>query len=166
MNGNDEVERLERNLERQLHWIAAADGKAGFGFAFATAMLGVLAATVPKNPAEWGIGPAIAAAFAMVLAIIALVLLSLATLPRVTGPKRSLIFWGGIAQFTVDQFKNAVSETTDAEYIADLAGQCHRNAEIASTKFALIRLASLCIYGAVLPWVAAVWLLYSRARAT
>jgi len=161
MEHRDLIPLLESNLARQLHWIASADTKAGFAFALTTAMLGLLAAIAPARASAWTMGPAVFTSFAVALGATALVFLSFASFPRTEGPKGSLIYCVGISQRSADQFRDAINALTLDAYTADLAAQCHRNAEIANRKFTWIQRAMLCLYISVLPWALALWLLYS-----
>jgi len=161
METTERIRFLETNLGRQLSWIRAADSRAALAFALNTGMLGVLAAVSPKQATAWGVAPAILASFAAAFALASLVCLTFASFPRVEGPRGSLVFFGGIAQRTTAQFKEAVTALSDESYIDDLANQCHRNAEIASQKFSWVQRAFVCLYLAVPPWGFAIFLLYN-----
>jgi hypothetical protein len=161
MDHKELVPLLESNLDRQLQWIAAADKKAAFTFTLATAMLGILASVAPKSACAWTIAPAIFTCFSVALSVSALFCLSFATFPRTKGPRGSLVFCAGIAQRSADQFKEATDCLSLEAYTADLALQCHRNAEIATLKFTWIQRALVCLYFSVIPWAIALWLLYS-----
>ena len=164
MDDRARIDLLDANLGRQLHWIAAADTKAGFAFTFSTALLGVLAASVPKDPSAWGVAPAIFASFAAAFTVAALLFLTFASFPRTEGPARSMVYCGGIAQCNIDQFRAMMSDVAVDAYCVDLAEQCHRNAQIAANKFAWIQRALVCLYLAVLPWALAIWTLYGRRK--
>jgi hypothetical protein len=158
---NELIAVLEKSLNRQLDWVKSADTKAAFSFAMNTAMLGVLAAMAPKHAASWTTLQAVFASFAAFFGFISLASLSVAAYPRTQGPKQSLIFSAGIAQRSTDQFKQAMVVLDEDAYITDLAEQCHRNAEIAITKFSWVQRAVFCMYVAVVPWAVALWLLYN-----
>ena len=160
MEHRELVPLLETNLARQLHWISSADTKAAFVFTLTTAMLGLLAAIAPRTTSAWTIAPAVFASFAGALGAAALLFVSFASFPRTKGPKRSLIYCAGIAQRSADQFKEGIYGLSVDAYTADLAAQCHRNAEIATRKFAWIQRALFCLYLSVPPWALALWLLY------
>ena len=162
MDHQELVPLLESNLSRQLHWIYSADTKAKFAFTLATAMLGVLAAVASGDAEAWGKAPAIFASFATALGVASLLSVSFATFPRTKGPKGSLIYCGGIAERTLDQFREAVSAVSSDSYVADLGAQCHRNAEIATAKFLWVQRALRCLYLSVPPWALAIWLLYAK----
>jgi len=164
VNSAERVSFLETNLARQLAWVAAADSKTSFVFAVNTAMLGLLAAASPKAVSGWAIAPAIFAAFAAALGLASLVLLSLAAFPRTKGPKGSLVFFGGIAKREAGQFHTAACGVTVEAYVDDLCAQCHRNAEIADSKFAWVQRSLFALYLEVVPWCLAVYLLYARSK--
>ena len=164
MEKSELVVVLEKNLARQLEWIKSADSKATFVFAMDTAMLGVLAAIAPKTAASWTTSQTVTASFAVFFGFVSFAFLSIAAFPRTLGPKGSVIFSSGIAQRSIDQFKQAMVSLTVEAYLEDLSEQCHRNAEIASSKFTWVQRAVLCTYIAIVPWVLALWLLYNTAR--
>jgi len=161
MSNVDEIAFLEGNLARQLGWIAAADAKATFVFAVDTAMLGVLAAVSPRSACEWELVPALVASLTVALLLASLSSLCFATFPRTKGPKRSLIYFGGVATQSREKFAEAVSQFSVPAYAADLAAQCHRNAEIAACKFRWVRRALASVFLSVLPWGATVFMLYN-----
>ncbi len=161
MEITERIRFLETNLGRQLSWIGAADSRSALAFALNTGMLGVLAAISPKQATAWAVAPAVFASFAVVFALGSLVCLTFASFPRVDGPRGSLVFFGGIAQRTAEQFKEAVNVLSDESYVDDLANQCHRNAEIANRKFSWVQRAFVCLYLAVPPWGLAIFLLYN-----
>ncbi|NTW63865.1 MAG: hypothetical protein HGA46_07220 [Chlorobiaceae bacterium] len=133
-------------------------------FAVDMALLGVLAALSPKHTADWTIAPAIFGALAAVACGTSLVLLSVASFPRTGGPKGSLLFFCGIAQHDFSQFKESACKLTIEGYLDDLYAQCHRNAEIAESKFAWVQRALLALYVSAVPWALAVYLLYADAK--
>lgn len=163
MDSADRIEFLERNLARQLTWIAAADSRSSFILAIDTGMLGLLAAVSPKSASAWTVAPAVFAAFAGALSLTSLIALSLASFPRTRGPKGSLIFFGGIAKLEASEYRTAACDLSTEAYIDELCAQCHRNAEIADLKFVWVRRSLLALYLSVMPWCLALYLLYTRA---
>lgn len=161
MTDFNKISFLEGNLSRQLAWISAADSKGSFIFALDTAMLGILAAVIPKSGTAWEIAPAIVASFSAIFGLASVLFLCFSSFPRTDGPKKSLIFFGGIAQRDGKQFTEAVSLLNHESYLADLSTQCHRNAEIAHSKFIWIRRALISLYLSVVPWAIAIFLLYN-----
>ena len=154
---------LEASLERHLRWIAAADTKTGFIFAVCTAMLGFLAAAAPKY-GSWTIAGVVFAISATVLLVSSLAALFVAVFPRTKGPKLSLIFFGGVADRAIDQFRRDILGNDEASYLEDVIQQCHINAQIAATKYAWVKRAAMLLYVAVIPWVPAAYILF-RDRA-
>lgn len=152
---------LTANLARQIEWVKQADTKANFAFAFNTAMFGMLAAVAPKSTDEWSAIAAIASILATLAFGYSLICVGFAMFPRTWGPNSSLIYCGGISKHTRDGFRAAVSSLTEDGHIEDLCDQCHRNAEIATTKFKWVQRALFSLYIAAGPWLLAVWLLYS-----
>jgi hypothetical protein len=164
MESAERIRLLEGNLDRQLAWIRAADGRSALAFALNTGMLGVLAAVSPKQATAWNLAPAIFAAFAVTLALASLACVAFVSFPRVKGPRGSIVFFGGIAQRTAGQFKEAITALSDGSYIDDLANQCHRNAEIATAKFYWVQRAFGGLFLAVPFWCLAVFLLYNGGQ--
>jgi hypothetical protein len=153
----EEVSRVEEGLRRVLGSVSAADSKATGVFAMDVAMLGGLAAAAPKHfflSFQWS--TIICSAVLLGFSVISL---SLATIPRLAGPE-SLLYFGGIAAYTPDDFRTRVLGCGDEDYLHDLIRQVHQNSKIAATKFGHIKRATLLIYIAVPFWVAAVFLSY------
>lgn len=163
MNDEDRRNYIESELGRLLSWISAADAKTSTIFAFATVMLGVLAALVPSAQ-EWVAGTAAWAAIAAVFLVVSLILSTFAAFPRTTGPKGSMVYFQGIASRKADDFSATVEKMTSTEYLEDLARQCHRNAEIAAAKYTWVRRAMIALYLGVIPWLVAVYHLYQQSN--
>lgn len=89
--------------------------------------------------------------------------LALVVFPRVKGPERSLVFFGGIASRKVDQFSEELEKIDDESLVKDLAFQCHRNAEIAKSKYTWVRRSAAFLYSAVIPWLISILLIF-RSR--
>lgn len=158
MIDKDILEWLEKNLSRQIQWIAAAESKAPSIYAFAAAMLGALVALVSSkeldSAVEW-----ISAVSAGILLLSSLLLITISTLPRRKGPKRSLIFFGGITERTCDEFEREVRKVTEAILIEDYSKQCYRNAQIASVKYKWLHCSMKTLYISIIPWLLSVILL-------
>lgn len=87
----------------------------------------------------------------------------MAVLPRVTGPSKSLLFFGRIGPCAdVDYIDNLKAASVD-DLIADWAAQIHRNAQIACDKFKWVRLAMLWSFVGILPWFTAIFSLIPKA---
>lgn len=150
---------LEKTLARLLEWIRAADAKIPSVLAISTSMLAVVAALFPKA-SSWTILSAVAGILAVTPLFICLVFLFLAAFPRTQGPNGSLCYFEGIKTHSPESYLRAISQLTAERYYADLAKQCHRNAEIASIKYRYLRVAMESLFLSILPWLAFVFLLY------
>lgn len=164
MESKDLLPVLEANLARQLHWIASSDSKSAFIFSVTAAMLGLLAAVAPADPAQWKIAPSITTVFTVVSAAASLAFLSFAAFPKTDGPKGSLVYCGGVAHRHQSHFCDQILSASYDTYAKDLAAQCHRNAVIASEKFKWIQRSMIALYVSIAPWALSVWLLYSASK--
>lgn len=155
----DEIEILEKTLERLLEWIRAADSKISPILAICTSMLAVVAALLPKISC-WSIIPIIVGILTILPLIGSLFFLFFAAFPRTEGPKGSLCYFEGIRTYNSNTYLNAIIQMTKEQYSADLASQCHRNAEIASIKYQHIKIALLLLFFSVIPWILFIFILY------
>ena len=159
MDSARRTEILEAMLAKQLGWIAAADAKTGFIFAVATAMLGVLASAAPAY-GEWTAFGVTLTTIATMLLFASLLCIVLAIFPRTFGPKLSVIFFGGIAGRTLDDYRSDMQTLSDEAYEEDLIQQCHINASIAATKYRWVKHGSVLLATSLPPWVAAAYILF------
>jgi hypothetical protein len=144
-------------LERNLAWIAAAEVKVGVIVAIDTAMLGGLGATfsaadgVARTPWAWlfAIGAAISLGSALFCA-------AKAVLPRVSGPAKSLLFFGRVGPCADVDYVESFKKATDTEFLEDWTAQIHRNAQIACDKFSWVRNSMWWSFLSVMPWFAAI----------
>lgn len=160
----DTLSFLENNLSRQLGWIQATESKISFIFAINTALLGVLAALLPNTSDNWTIWLSIPVVFTSIALLLSILFLSLASFPRTKGPAGSVIYFGGIMEYTPSEFSTKVHAMKDQDYIADLLSQCHRNAEIVQKKYKWIKKAMISLYISILPWVLSLFLLYKLVQ--
>jgi hypothetical protein len=123
-------------------------------------MLGTLAVLTPSAD-SWPIGAAIFSSFAIILLSLSIVFCACAAFPRTSGPKGSMIFFGGIVQREADQYRLAATSLSDEDYLDDLARQCHANAQIAATKYDWVKRGLACLFLATLPWALSVYFLYA-----
>jgi len=147
-------------LERNLAWIAAAEVKVGVIVAIDTAMLGGLATAFGASDATartvWACLWITSAAGTAVGGVLCA---AIAILPRVSGPLRSLLFCGRVAELNREDYAIKFRGVTDTELLDDWVAQIHRNAEIAVMKFAWVRRSLWFSFISVLPWVAAMAML-------
>ena len=159
MDVSRRIDLLETTLARQLGWIAAADTKTAFIFAVATAMFGFLASAAPGY-GKWSALGVTLATISSVILLASLACVVLAVFPRTKGPKLSVIFFGGIANRDVDDFRSDMQSLSDEAYEEDLIQQCHINAWIASTKYRWVKVASILLAGGTVPWILAAYALF------
>lgn len=154
------LDLLDRILGRNLGWIATADSKVAPILAVDTAMLGVLAALVPR-PSGWTFLQVAATSLAVALLLASVVCLVLAVFPRTEGPRGSRVYFGSIAKMEREAYVTSILSGVTQELLQDFTRQCHRNAEIADAKFSYVRRAMLLVFFSIIPWLVAVALLYS-----
>jgi hypothetical protein len=154
------MERLQTAqwvLERNLGWIAAAEVKVGVIVAIDTAMLGGLGAAFSTAEVtmrtHWAVLFTLAAA---VLLAVGLWSAAMAVLPRVTGPLKSLLFFGRIGSCAGVAYVNNFKSASLEDLLDDWTAQIHRNAQIACDKFQWVRRGTLWSFLAILPWFAAI----------
>lgn len=156
---NKIIERSNDLLSKQLSWISAADSKVAPMFAINTAMLGVLAALIPPI-ANWTIFRVIITTLSVIPLITSMIFLTLVTFPRLSGPKGSYIYFGGITTKSENSYVNDMINIEDDVFLKDILTQTYRNAEIAQSKFNHIKKAIALAFISFPIWLLAVWLLY------
>ena len=159
-NQLDTIAVLESELTRLLEWVRAAESRLALILPLSTAMLGAIALLAPRI-SSWPVFSAIVSSFAVFFLVLSIVFAAIASFPRTTGPKGSLIFFGGIAALDLEQFSSATNCLTRDEYVSDLIKQCHRNAQIAQRKYAWVQRSMACLFVSSGPWVISLFELYS-----
>ena len=124
-------------------------------------MLGALAVLAPRI-SSWPVFSAIASSYAVIFLVLSIIFAAIASFPRTTGPKASLIYFGGIAALDLEQFSSATNSLTRDDYISDLIKQCHRNAQIAQRKYAWVQRSMACLFISSCPWAISLFELYSN----
>ena len=153
------TERLEASLERQLRWVAATESRIALIVPLATALFGSVAikyhafSTVSSlvRFSCWA---------ALILLSATIVFAAIAIFPRTKGPKRSLVFFGGIAGRTLSSFREEISVLSEADYRHDIVGQIHINARIAAIKYSWIKRSMMLLIFSLAPWALSVAWLY------
>lgn len=145
-------------LDRNLSWIAAAESKAGFAVAIDTAMLAGLA-TAYADAERIGCLTTTLVALTATLIVVSVVCAGLVVRPRTDGPKRSLFFFGRIAEMARETYRSELATATNEELLKDLADQIHRNAEIAAEKHTWSRHSINAAFVAGMLWIASIALL-------
>lgn len=152
------IDILEKTFARLLMWINAADSKISTILAIDTSMLAIFAALASQLK-TWSTRLIIHAVFTLILLLISLVFLCVSAFPRTRGPKKSLLYFGSIANMKFGDYLDHGKKITPEIYIEDLASQCHRNAEIADLKYKYIKLAMLFLFITIIPWLLLVYTL-------
>lgn len=151
---------LEATLSRLLGWIGAADAKVAPIIAINTGSLGALAAFAAPVKV-WGGLLAGATVLTLILLGLSFMYAFFAAFPRTSGPKGSLVFFGGITELSEETFITSILTVTPEDYAKDLAKQCYRNAQIAGSKFYHVKVATALFLGALLPWATTIYLMYN-----
>ena len=157
---NELLELFDRILTRNLAWISSADSKIAPILAINTAMLAVIVALIPVSTG-WSIATAIFSAITVILLFGSIICLVSASFPRLKGPKGSYLFFGGIAEHDPESYVNTLMNGITDDLLKDYARQCHRNGQIAQSKFYFIKWAMILLYSSVLPFLIDVLLLYN-----
>lgn len=163
MDQDRRITALEGSLDRHLGWISSANDRTSTAVTLALAMLGILAAVSPNQMDKWTCAQALFAGIAAITLVACLFMCLLAVFPRTTPPYDSLVFFGTIAKKSHAEFEQAARGYSASDYLGDLTRQVHVNAIIAATKFRWVQNAMRALFLAVVPWVAAVYLLYGAS---
>jgi hypothetical protein len=155
----EKADFLNKILDRNLYWIGAADTKATLLFAIMSAMLAVLVALVPcKN--QWTFISTICFSISALILLAGIAFIIFASFPRLKGPRNSLVYFGGIASHDENHYIQKVIVGLTDEFLIDLAKQCHRNAEIAKSKYECIRYANISLFASLVFWLISIAILY------
>lgn len=134
MDTRERIGAAQWILERNLGWIAAADIKAGVIIGINAALGGGLAAAYNEADSRTCF-VIILSVLAAVLGMLSVFFSAMAVLPHTNGPKRSLVFFGCIAQLERSEYCEKFGAVSEEELLSDLTSQIHRNAEIACDKY-------------------------------
>jgi hypothetical protein len=157
---SDSKAPMESTLNMQLEWVRGVDGKIQFLLTIEIAMLGALAAVVPDpDTFAWAWHGLWVIAGSLGL-LGSLVCCGVATIPRTKAPAPSLIFFGEIAKLTVEEFGTAILKRTDDVLLNDLITQTHKNAQLAASKYAVLRVAYAAFFVGLAGWLPAMYFLY------
>ncbi len=156
---NVKYRTAQKNLERLLNWIRAADSKIAPVLAIDTAMAGILATLFTKVTEHTWYTMLLFLAVAVLLGL-SILFLAFAAFPRTEGPKGSILYFGGIVTFSRKAYTDTTRNLKTEDYFEDLSAQCHRNAEIANIKYIWVCRAMKMLFCSILPWLVAVCILY------
>ena len=150
---------LEQTLSRQLNFISSAESKIAPIFVISTSMLAIFMALIPRA-SEWNNKFIALTIFTVIPLAVSLLLLLVSIFPQLKGPKMSKIYFEGIISMGCEGFIKEMNEETEERYFEDLCRQCHRNAEIASRKYKIVRCSMISMFISVIPWLLIIYELY------
>jgi hypothetical protein len=154
------LQTLTGSLDRQIAWILAADTKAIFLVTLAAVMM-TLQATVPLSQDDWWF--TVLRALSLTSSLVGLVLSFWVLFPRLSGPTMRLLYFNRFGAMEYDAFEIAVVETSQEDWLRDFIRQCHRNGQIARTKFLLLRWALSATGVALVPWILILLVSFGRS---
>lgn len=156
---SDRLNHARWTLERQLMWIAAADAKVGVVIALHVAMVSGLGAAYTSTNADRTTWVNVMTSGYAFLVVWSVICAFMALWPRTDGPKSSMVYFGCIAKSGYDQYVEDFEKKEAAYFLADLAEQVHRNAQIAQAKIAHVGWAMKVAFVGAIFWLVAVALL-------
>lgn len=142
-------------FERTLGWIAQAEIKIGIVATIDIAMLGGLAAAFSEATTKTCLIYT-SSSLAAVFSVAGIACAAFSLLPRLTGPDRSLIYFGRVAAVGRVDYVASFKQSSDEDMLNDLLDQIHRNAEIAKAKHMWVRRAMELSFLGAIPWVIAI----------
>lgn len=156
MNLNDRINFLEKNLERQIEWIRAADTKIVPLMFITTSLLGTTAAFISKTETISGfiLFFAVTCVSMLLLTLYCIVMVSF---PRIKNNDKSLILFEGIKHSGYKTFEKKMHELSQETHFKELAKMCHSSSLIASRKFFYVKRAMIFLFSSILPWVLLVY---------
>ena len=138
-------ENIQKNqwlLERQLHWISNGDIKIG---AIVTLNLALLAGLAKYFHKEGPILLDILYVITTISILIGLVFCKVGFRPHLSAPNQSNIFFGTIASKDLTSFSNEINDLDKEIYNRDLAEQIHVNALISKKKYSNLSNATITL---------------------
>lgn len=155
MDADAKLGHLRWVHERQLHWIAAADVKAG-GLVAAYMALAAIAATILESTTAPVQGKCLFG-LAALLAALGLGFAMSVFFPRTHASHTSLIFFGEVAKHSsAGEYVERVDRADTAVVHLDLANQIHVNAVIATCKHRHVRYSMVFGAFSLALWLAAI----------
>lgn len=146
----DRKDFLEKNLERQIGFVRASETRIRFLLPALSVTLAIWFAGFQKSD--------FSDTFTILTGVLSIIgfLLSYyfaweAMFPDIDGPKNSLIFFGGIASRSKENFQNEIEEIDEETYLSDLSDQTYINAKIATRKFKATQKSMMFWYFSLIP---------------
>ena len=162
MNLEEKISNAKWILERNLSWINAADAKIAAITTINLAMLTVLATIYfpSSSKSAWAV---LMSAVAFLFVVLSLMFVWFVVMPRISGPDKSNIFFGKIAEVSPDEFCENFSKLTSDKFLVDLMDQIHINSKIANQKHKFVRKAYFSTMFSLLPWLSSIVMLKGMA---
>lgn len=157
----DKIEFLWKTIQRYDAYIAETNSKAAFLIAWNTFLFGTVVVKGQEFTTSMGPLPWVRAATETILIIIAVVsLVSLWLTFRVVNPflkspsklltYHSLVYFGHVAQFNEDEYRDLINTRSEEYILGDLAYQANVLARGLVSKFALLKMAiAAIVYGQI-----------------
>lgn len=155
MTDKDQLEFVERQLDRVLGFFPRVDGKVTGLFAVASAELAVLLLNLQFGDFErWYLALSVFAT--CLLLCLAFVWLYRCSFPHLEGGKGSLIYFQEISARTESDYLRELRAADADRLVDDVIGQVWRNSEILRLKFSHLRKASIALVWSLLPFAIAI----------
>jgi hypothetical protein len=153
----EKLKEAREHLSLVLGFFSRVDAKASVVLAINTGMLAVIASNAPPLR-QMSILSGIMAIVAVLTISGSFWFLYRIAFPSLSGGQQSLLYFREIASRTEARFIDEFIEQDDQARLKDVLGQVWRNSEILKQKFDALRVASILMAVAIVPWVAAVTL--------
>lgn len=142
---NVEVNQLENILQGISDWIRAADQKVSILLALQGIILTLLIPDYLKTTTgrfqanTISVWNGILFFFATSSLVIAILIALIAIFPKLNNKVKSHLYFGGIKNMSLEQYKDDMKHLTNGEYFDELCEQIHTNSGIASRKHKLFQ---------------------------
>ncbi|MFA4996490.1 MAG: Pycsar system effector family protein [Patescibacteria group bacterium] len=157
MNGQNLIDSAEKNLERQLEWIARYDARVSFIAGVSIAMIAYLA-SVAGEVVVWNNVIALDFFVSGLFLFASLLCIYFGQYPKTNSCNSSLIYFNTIADMTCENFKKQFKNLSETDYLDDLLAQTHNNSLIISKKFTFLKTALILLLISVLPWALTIFM--------
>jgi Family of unknown function (DUF5706) len=159
MNNDEKVKMLESNIERLLQWNLMAESRLPFLFAIDAALMGYLVTNMPKHINSWSGWQVFFIPVTCLCLVGSVILLLSATFPRTKGPESSLIFFCAIANRSLEQYKQEITNLQLSSYLNDLIEQNHINANILKKKYDFITYSIIALFVGFICWLGSIYVI-------
>ena len=153
MTDNKRIEILEKSLARHLEWIRAADIKASIALTIDLALILVVSTRLESISNLSWIWVLIVGTTTILWIVSVGFICSSFFFPRCKGRKTHLSSSDQSAGSLLRSIGTLCSNLMKKAYIEDLIAQCHRNAQIANSKYWKIKWAMHSLFASLLLWL-------------